>query len=492
MKQFSDSPLLVSESNAVRKHHLPPGSDFIAGLRGEDTRLPIYLVGACERHNFGDMLMPHVVQGLLKDGASSSCVGLIDADLRNAGGHRVISCETAFDKLKSAPTVVHFGGATLGCDLASGYAMTATGESHSKITQLIKESPQAALEYARSQTGFEGQTAYVVDAKARWPKARNAFHAVGLSEPEKLDAPREEALLKVLGEAEFAGIRDFNGANFLEKRGIDVTRMPCGVTVLPQVCRKEWSEHSNGLALNTVRNRFPNGWIAVQVSGYRKKVFKPLIRALSGICEKRGLGVVFFAAGTAPGHDDVVELARRVDSFPRKRAMFFPSRNIWDISALIGNSELYVGTSLHGRIVAMAAGVPRINLAVRFAKINSYCRLWEHPSVPYEINVEQLNPHFGNILDMDRDTLKSHAKWLEKTYRSAFSKMCAATRMRETDRIPVEEISHASALERSRQLLAEWTGDSKTLQMLKRISSRRRKKRDVRKQQKQAVLTHLL
>ena len=98
-------------------------------------------------------------------------MGLIDVDLRDDGGHRVLSCETAFRTQKSAPTVIHFGGATLGCDLAYGYSMTTTGAEREEMVRMMQDDPMAAREFAGEQTGFKGHTAYVIDAKTRWKNA---------------------------------------------------------------------------------------------------------------------------------------------------------------------------------------------------------------------------------------------------------------------------------------------------------------------------------
>ncbi len=190
------------------------------------------------------------------------------------------------------------------------------------------------------------------------------------------------------------------------------------------------------------------------------------------------LGVVFFAAGTATGHDDVVELAKRANSFPENGAMFFPFRNIWDISSLISESQMCIGTSLHGRIVAMSAGIPRINLAVNFTKIKSYCRLWEHSAVPFELTAEQLGDHFENLIEMDRGMLKAHSLWLQESYLTSFEKMCQATGLKQADLVALSDGNHGEALKNSQSLMSEWASDPKTLKTLKRISRRRKKRRE--------------
>ena len=420
--------------------------------------------------------MPHVIQRQLKNSESTSCVGLVDADLRDAGGHRVMSAETAFKTLKSAPTILHSGGETLACDLAYGFSMTLQGQAHAEFTDLMRIDPEGATEIARDQSGFKGQTAYVIDANSRWDSAKSAFHAVGLAEPENLDAEAQKRLFETLSGADFVGIRDSNGAEFLEKNGIEITRMPCGVSVLPTVCKPEWALHSAGPAMAEIRDRFPNGYFAVQVSGYRRRILKPLTQTLSKICARTGLGVVFFAAGTASGHDDIIALAKQARSFPRRNALFFPSRNVWDIAALIGNASMYVGTSLHGRIVAMAAGIPRINLDAGFSKIARYCELWEHMSMPYELPIDRLEEEIERLIVFDRGLLEKHTHWLQKVYFDAFAKLCQATNLQTNKRFDATPALHSAAIRTSENLISEWASNERTLRMLRRISRRKKKK----------------
>ena len=55
----------------------------------------------------------------------------------------------------------------------------------------------------------------------------------------------------------------------------------------------------------------------------------------------------------------------------------FASLELWDLCALIASSRAYAGSSLHGRIVAMAHRVPRVNLRGR--KQESVAESWDSP-----------------------------------------------------------------------------------------------------------------
>jgi len=75
-----------------------------------------------------------------------------------------------------------------------------------------------------------------------------------------------------------------------------------------------------------------------------------------------GLGLALFRAGAAPWHDDPALVEKLQRRLPSGTARLFPSLHLWDICALIAASRGVVSRSLHGRIVALAYGLPRVSL----------------------------------------------------------------------------------------------------------------------------------
>ena len=68
---------------------------------------------------------------------------------------------------------------------------------------------------------------------------------------------------------------------------------------------------------------------------------------------------MLFRAGVAPWHDDLETLRRLADRLEtRVPVALFESAHVLDICALLAGARAYVGTSLHGWVVAHAFGVP--------------------------------------------------------------------------------------------------------------------------------------
>jgi hypothetical protein len=125
-----------------------------------------------------------------------------------------------------------------------------------------------------------------------------------------------------------------------------------------------------------VRRAHPRGYLAVQFSAdFGDDATLALIAS-----QLKAFDIVLFRAGAAPWHDDIDVYARMAAR--HRNVILFSSLNIWDICALIACSAGYSGSSLHGRIVAMAYALPRVNLlhpesAARPAKQNAYAATWD-------------------------------------------------------------------------------------------------------------------
>jgi len=102
---------------------------------------------------------------------------------------------------------------------------------------------------------------------------------------------------------------------------------------------------------------------------------------------RRGQPVMLFRAGAAPWHDDL-EPYRRLAACLAAPVRIFESLNVWDICGLIAGAGAFVGTSLHGRIVAEAFGVPAISLELSpgsARKLGAYLRTWTPAAVPVSL-----------------------------------------------------------------------------------------------------------
>ena len=77
---------------------------------------PTILFGAFDRHNFGDLLFPHIAAALLQN-KNLLFTGLAERDLRCHGGHQVRALAQLAAGWGARPAnIIHVGGELLTCD----------------------------------------------------------------------------------------------------------------------------------------------------------------------------------------------------------------------------------------------------------------------------------------------------------------------------------------------------------------------------------------
>ncbi len=465
-------------------HHQKPGARFLLPLQETNQVTSSshegLLVGALDRYSLGDLLMPHVVSRLIHL-SRLRCAGLVSSDFTPEGGHAVRNYgESAVEMVGKNLKLIHVGGETLSRNLTSGYAMAARGGEAERFESLMQIGDQADLtQFVRRRTGQVDDFAYVLASSGQFHGARSCFHSVGLSDPGALSDSSRLRLVEILKGADFVGVRDKNGAQFLERQGVDVERMPCGLTVLPLVCGRPLQEARVSAAMEDVKSRFPNGWMAVDTSRISGRDFDLMVAALGSVAEKDRVGIVFFEA-TDEGVGGNIELKKWVEAFRENKAMAFDSRNIWEVSSLIIHSRLYCGSSLNSRIIAMAAGIPRINVPIGQAKVKSYCELWEHDAVPVEFDREEGDwaGQLRSALKLDPSVLQQHTVRVQAVYFKALEKLCRRTGMTPKLIVPGREgemTDHFRANQFGKEIADEWARDEESRHLLQRVSRRRAK-----------------
>jgi hypothetical protein len=99
--------------------------------------VPVILTGAFDRHNFGDMLFPHICGRLLAR-KKWLYAGLMDRDLLKYGRHQLQSLSLLSDRFAETPVhVFHVGGELLSCSSWEAAVMLlSTEEAREKAVRL--------------------------------------------------------------------------------------------------------------------------------------------------------------------------------------------------------------------------------------------------------------------------------------------------------------------------------------------------------------------
>lgn len=359
--------------------------------------VPTLLFGAFDRHNFGDMLFPHVAAAL-RPGKTLFFAGLAERDLRAYGGHRVRALARLAAELGDRPVeLVHVGGELLTCTAWQAAVMLLPPDEVRDNLRYFDARPMEREAWVREALGTDSLAPYTVP-RALFPGAVNvAYHAVGGVDLDRQTPDLRAEVLANLAAADDVSVRDHRTHELLHAAGIPARLAPDPVAQIADLFGDRIDAHARQGEVERIVKAFPQGYIAVQFSADfgDDETLGEIARQLDQAAASTGLAVVFFRTGAAPWHDDLACYQRTADRMASAPTQIFESLDIWDICALISRSRIYCGSSLHGRIVAGAYGLPRVNLihasaSGRVTKQEAYAETWDKPAKPTTIGVHDI------------------------------------------------------------------------------------------------------
>lgn len=378
---------------------------------------PVILFGACDRHNLGDLLFPHIAAGLL---APRPCIvaGVAERDLTAYGGHRV----AAIARLASAwgdqaAQVVHVGGELLSCSLYEAAVMTLTPQAAAAVIARVDRDEQARQAWAEAQLGLRQRAGYLVPKALFRRPGRFVHQALGGVDLPRLPGPMRQEVLERLRETNWLTVRDRATQAALAEAGIRADLAPDAAELTAELCGARIARHAGKDEPGQVRERFPQGYTAMQFSAEfaDDASLDRLAAHMDGLATATGLGIVLFRAGAAPWHDDLAAYRRLAGRLKVSPAWIFASLHIWEICALLAQARLYIGSSLHGRIIAGAYAVPGVNLASPaqsgpISKQSAYLATWHSHASPGVVPPQALGAAARAALDQPQAVLAVAAR----------------------------------------------------------------------------------
>lgn len=394
---------------------------------------PLVLFGAFDRHNLGDLLFPHIAQALLGD-TPLHFAGLAARDLRGVGGHRVEAIGALMAGWGDRPAaLLHVGGETLTCGAFEAAVMLLDAAEVPATVQRLEARADERAAWLQRMLGRSALAPYVL-SRRDWPALRRVAHAaVGGVDLEHIDPARRDAVLGRLREAEALAVRDLRTRDALARHGIAAALMPDPAALVAELFGPRIAGHAARGEPAALRAAFPAGYLAVQCSAVfgDDATLDALGAQLARCAADSGLGLVLLRAGAAPWHDDPAVLRRLARRLPPGAVRVADSLDAWDLCALLAGSRAVAASSLHGRIVAAAFGLPRISLqplapAQRIGKLDAWVQAWEPERPGSVVTPSGLSGALARALREPHAARAETARRLASLCRSGYAALLAA------------------------------------------------------------------
>ena len=337
----------------------------------------IILLGAFDRYNYGDNLMPILFELYAKKYMPEIFLNYVfeyaaisDSNLKkyNCLSTKNINSYTNED----FEALVVIGGEVLCAKNADLYLHMQDSQLEHNVLRILKKVFRGLFSYY-SDPKYSAKWEYPYIPSSRFFKSspKVIFNTVGggLHGIKRKDKAEVELRLK---EATYFSVRDVRTKNELKNvRGTNLA--PDSAYIMSDLVDEALFEEK---VTGKVKVACSQNYIVFQAAPQKIGVpVSRLINEIRNISNKENMKVILLPIGYASGHDDNVLLAKIHSALPECTDLLY-ELNVWEIMYVIRNSHMFFGTSLHGIITAMSFGIPHFGLNQGIKKLNSFLQDW--------------------------------------------------------------------------------------------------------------------
>lgn len=330
----------------------------------------IHFLAASDRLNYGDLLYPVLFKRIFREDLLSSQFynyGVVRSDFSEFKALPTFSYRDLVNNIKDQDDIVVVGGGGV------------LFPSWQKLLSFISPAYATLLElklFSRLEKRCNLARRMLSKDRSISPflpdvRARLIYNSVGGHFPSKLSSADQDAVVRKLNEADYISVRDRRTKESLERNNIENVNMsPDSATIISDFYKLDGNLRDD---ISEQVKSFAN-YVFFQVGRFKGPGDIRILSATFQRLKRLGYRILCSPIATAPGHEDDRILKEIVKLF--SDCTYYEPRNIFETMFLIGNSAVYMGTSLHGAITAFSYGKCVIPLNKKVKKLDGYCHTW--------------------------------------------------------------------------------------------------------------------
>ncbi|WP_373707499.1 polysaccharide pyruvyl transferase family protein [Kaistella sp.] len=353
--------------------------------------MKVHILAASDRNNYGDLLFPIVIKKYLENREENFQFynyGIIKSDLRSFGALPTYSFTEIQNNNKHSDNykIVIAGGEVLGGGwlniqrFVSGFWNKI---HHFKYFRY----PINKFELLEKYFYFSESSSrpFILDGN-RFDKNKIYYNSIGAQGAMKLIGNNKK-YQKYFNEVKHLSIRDKGSRSIFDKFNITNHLVPDSVLILSDLITDEFEKFISEECLELSSTNY----IFFQLGDKKgPEKLDDFILKLKNFSEKQNLKVLLCPIGLALDHGDDIILKQIKNKFPELE--YYHPENLYETMFLIKESEIYIGTSLHGVLTAQTFNRPFFVFPEKIGKLRKYIETWFD-------NAEEL---FGNFSDFGK------------------------------------------------------------------------------------------
>lgn len=378
----------------------------------------IILYGAFDRYNYGDNLMPvlleHYFMQVNKDIFEK--YSIIYASIKESNLSRYACKPTqSIKNLLNVPNgsiLIVVGGETMAASINGLYLHTFEEKKYYNLAHFfMKHAKYFFTLFSFTMYPSPWIYPYIPNKSSFKTNVKIILNTVG-------GVPSKRAVNN-LKKIDYISVRDLRSYNSINK-DFNVKLVPDSVLLLSRLFPLSNLKNKISTNLND-KFDFSKQYIIIQMCPYKAScTAQELASILMRIRDDYHLEPILLPIGYASGHDDVVFLEQVKDAAQGELKLFY-DLTIWDIAYFIANSQGFYGTSLHGVITAMSYQIPHFCINEKLGKLVSFLETWSiepfskplHPNDIYDyIHPEFEQSQLNQKVILAQDSIEQHYDYI--------------------------------------------------------------------------------
>lgn len=342
----------------------------------------VVLYGAYDRYNFGDNLMPIVFELYTKKYHSELMselefiyASISESDLSRYACLKTESINSVIEKLSRGDSVVVVGGEVLCASTFTLFTHMPKPKFINDILKFINRVPYINILLQKVTHGLyyaPWSYPYIPNKAQLNDGVKVIYNTVGgglTGLPKKYYSDISQRL----NEADFISVRDRRTEQELNVLESATSLAPDSVYIISSLCDDAFVQQH---ITEKVKGKFDFDYVVFQAAPLKVgETIDDVVNSLRRISQENNCKIVLLPIGYAAGHDDYYYLKNLHKKLSTASVLAY-DLNIWDILYLIKNSKAYIGTSLHGAIIAMSYAVPHYGLNKKIKKLDAFLNDW--------------------------------------------------------------------------------------------------------------------
>ena len=319
----------------------------------------IYLVGAFDRHNYGDILFPIIHSKILLNNGypenSIEYVAVSASDMREIGGYKTISIKELLSRqLTRNDLVVLCGGDILSADwlLMLGNLTQPWINKLFRISRKILGVQRTNI-LAKNVLGQLNHYPYIISNTDT--QATIIYTAVGGAG----FVGNQRHISKVadlLRGCHSVSVRDHGIESLLKRHNVKVRLIPDTALPMSALFSKDFlnARHWKNKVLTFANFDFSKYFVLQGAKRLLSSDIANIVEQIKGIHAATGYAPLLVPIGKAADHEDHIPLTDIYNQLKSANSpcAFLDSEHVMDIMAALANATCYIGTSLHGAITS--------------------------------------------------------------------------------------------------------------------------------------------